>query len=494
MIDEKKIIKMQNCIKKKNTHSFGYVLPYIIEEEHRRKGRLLKVLEYGPGCNTEQFLESNLCSLIVSVEDNLSWYNKFDEEIIKKYPKSKIDYKLIKITSPEGKAHDGGHCWTESETNSYVYYPNKYGNNFFDIIFIDAGDRSDKCVLNGVKYNKGWPIRNMCLVNVVKLINDGIVVLHDFPTKRFKRMHNALRSNVNKFKFVYKIKRYETTLLSNTVEVKKFQNCFKLFQEGASSIKTSESNSIKFYIKKIPGIYPFYLRYKKEIFDGFHGDKINQQYVLKLISFFKTSSFLETGTWQGDTTGFVAAHNKRLPVFTCEINPNFFEHSRIRLKKFKNIKIFNQSSEQFIAKSNTDSLNIGNMPLFYLDAHWYDYWPLLDELRVIIKNYSPVIILIDDFEVPGRPDYKFDIGGGGSLEWSGKKIIDKRKTNIDLIFPLLKELDEFKLLFPSYTFEETNTNVLVGYITIFFGLDKEFQELMKDKFITQHFKSYLLQK
>jgi hypothetical protein len=49
--------------------------------------------------------------------------------------------------------------------------------------------------------------------------------------------------------------------------------------------------------------------------------------------------------------------------------------------------------------------------LFYLDAHWYDYWPLNDEMMEIAKIASVrnnCIIIIDDFKVPGRADVPFD--------------------------------------------------------------------------------------
>lgn len=43
-------------------------------------------------------------------------------------------------------------------------------------------------------------------------------------------------------------------------------------------------------------------------------------------------------------------------------------------------------------------------PCFYLDAHWGEYWPLLDELKVIAElNHRNSIIIIHDFKVPGKP-------------------------------------------------------------------------------------------
>jgi hypothetical protein len=43
-----------------------------------------------------------------------------------------------------------------------------------------------------------------------------------------------------------------------------------------------------------------------------------------------------------------------------------------------------------------------------LDAHWQDYWPLLNELKEIAKTHNNTCcIVIDDFQVPNRP-FKYD--------------------------------------------------------------------------------------
>ncbi len=60
------------------------------------------------------------------------------------------------------------------------------------------------------------------------------------------------------------------------------------------------------------------------------------------------------------------------------------------------------------------------LPLFYLDAHWYNYWPLLNEINAISEHFKDnCIIIIDDFLVPGRPELTFDTykGTPNSLEF-----------------------------------------------------------------------------
>ena len=47
--------------------------------------------------------------------------------------------------------------------------------------------------------------------------------------------------------------------------------------------------------------------------------------------------------------------------------------------------------------------------LCYLDAHWNEYWPLLDEIKEIGKTHRDnCIIVVDDVLVPGRKDIPFD--------------------------------------------------------------------------------------
>jgi hypothetical protein len=67
--------------------------------------------------------------------------------------------------------------------------------------------------------------------------------------------------------------------------------------------------------------------------------------------------------------------------------------------------------------------------LFYLDAHWGKFWPLLDELVEIGKTHRDnCIIVIDDIKVPGRPDILYDAFEGH--ESSLAYVLD----NLNLVF------------------------------------------------------------
>ena len=46
--------------------------------------------------------------------------------------------------------------------------------------------------------------------------------------------------------------------------------------------------------------------------------------------------------------------------------------------------------------------------LFYLDAHGPGDLPLRDEIELIVANFPNAVIVVDDFEVPDDPGYRYD--------------------------------------------------------------------------------------
>jgi predicted O-methyltransferase YrrM len=66
--------------------------------------------------------------------------------------------------------------------------------------------------------------------------------------------------------------------------------------------------------------------------------------------------------------------------------------------------------------------------LYFLDAHWQSYWPILDEIREIRSGTG--VIVIHDFLIPDRPDLGFDTYTkyAGLLDGSGEMIIQEIVT------------------------------------------------------------------
>jgi predicted O-methyltransferase YrrM len=225
--------------------------------------------------------------------------------------------------------------------------------------------------------------------------------------------------------------------------------------------------------------------------NAFHGDKLYQQLVLTIITHFHASSFVETGTYLGETSEFVARTALPLPILTCEVRESFFRSAAKRLRKYPHVEVVEQSSVEFIWNAIEKKL-LGPMPLFYLDAHWYDYWPLLDEVETITSHLSRCVMIIDDFQVPGREEFIYCVGGGGSPEFSGRTTVDDRICNFDLIRKSLGDLDEYSLLYPNYgphdAFQDPGEQALIGYVAIFKNLLTEFESLGNLKDIKEKFK------
>jgi hypothetical protein len=130
-----------------------------------------------------------------------------------------------------------------------------------------------------------------------------------------------------------------------------------------------------------------------------------------------------------------------------------------------------------------EARQLGDRPLFYLDAHWYDYWPLCDEIRLISNHLHEAIIIIDDFEVPGRNDCSFDVYKSDSdpnVEY---------RCGLPLIQPCFGSSHHYHALFPNYTLPEDSK--LTGYIVLLQNLNEHrLRTLVDAEFVKNHFKEY----
>jgi hypothetical protein len=154
-----------------------------------------------------------------------------------------------------------------------------------------------------------------------------------------------------------------------------------------------------------------------------HGDTISIKTFKLMVDTCKIDCIIETGTYKGFTTAFFARNFPNIPIYTCEIEEFNYKKAKENLKIYKNVKVFNKSSPEFIEMLIEKKL-IGKKPFFYLDAHWLDDWPLEEELRIIFNKLKSSIVLIDDFKVPERKDFAFD-------KYNGKE------CSLERVFPNL---------------------------------------------------------
>lgn len=136
---------------------------------------------------------------------------------------------------------------------------------------------------------------------------------------------------------------------------------------------------------------------------------------------FNYDIIIETGTNKGESLEILKTLFKK--VYTCEVLPEFYQEVQNKPGLVDERVIHElSSSPDFLKKYFKE---IGHDKFFlYLDAHWYDYCPLYDELQIIQDfNYKPVII-IHDFNVENG----FAYGGAGMGNVDFNYVKEKIKT------------------------------------------------------------------
>lgn len=120
---------------------------------------------------------------------------------------------------------------------------------------------------------------------------------------------------------------------------------------------------------------------------------------------------IETGTFRGTTTEFLAAVFGT-PVVTIESDRRAYAYASDRLRTLSDIDVRLGDSRSILHE-----LAAGANPLettfFYLDAHWNDDLPLSEELRLIDSAWRRAVVMVDDFRVEGDDGYGFDDYGDG---------------------------------------------------------------------------------
>ena len=154
--------------------------------------------------------------------------------------------------------------------------------------------------------------------------------------------------------------------------------------------------------------------------DAINGDQIAREEFTRLVDRYKIKSIVETGTYHGVTTEFLASLSTL--VHSVELDQRYLDIARQRVGNNEIVKLHFGNSP--------DVLNfiLPDMPqpaMFFLDAHWGGYCPLLDELNTMANNriVNPVIA-IHDFMVPGTTlGYDSYQGKPFSLEYVSSSLL-----------------------------------------------------------------------
>ena len=141
----------------------------------------------------------------------------------------------------------------------------------------------------------------------------------------------------------------------------------------------------------------------------FNGDTFICNEFLNLKHKFNLKTAIETGSCVYSTTKWLGLNFKE--VFTVEVNKDFAVWGRDKIEGMPHVGAFIQDSVEFLK-----ALPPKENAIFFLDAHWGDFCPLLSELEVIAKYKNPVIA-IHDFKVPNEPTLGYDNINGQAFEF-----------------------------------------------------------------------------
>ena len=159
----------------------------------------------------------------------------------------------------------------------------------------------------------------------------------------------------------------------------------------------------------------------------FNGQEGRKQIFHELADKIQFQAVVETGTFRGTTTSFMA-ENLDVPIYTVELDPRMYHFAKLRLRDHVNVRIKCGDSRSFLKDLIADPAVPKSNVLFYLDAHWNEDLPLYEEVKTIAENWTGSVVMIDDFEVPGDSGYAFDDYDEGRklcLEYLGTDALSK---------------------------------------------------------------------
>ncbi len=145
---------------------------------------------------------------------------------------------------------------------------------------------------------------------------------------------------------------------------------------------------------------PFKFQLDKE-----HDGHLSLPFLKNLASFFRIETFVETGTFSGNTTAEAARVFRK--VYTVELGEKMYKAAAQKFIHTKNVYTYHDNSVHFLVKI-IPTLN--DPVIFWLDAHYCGVGtargdsrtPIKDELDTICRNHNRYnVILIDDIRAFG---------------------------------------------------------------------------------------------
>lgn len=153
----------------------------------------------------------------------------------------------------------------------------------------------------------------------------------------------------------------------------------------------------------VPNLMPYQLR-------AWNGDGYLAAEVLRLKEAHGLTSALETGTCLGSTTAWLVG-NFPFHVRSYEISP---QYHAIAMERVPGAKVERPHPMVDLVLEDSRGLvmqdvdGMADRTFVFLDAHWNEHCPLLDELDAIAKAGVKPVIAIHDMRVPDHPELGYD--------------------------------------------------------------------------------------
>jgi predicted O-methyltransferase YrrM len=140
--------------------------------------------------------------------------------------------------------------------------------------------------------------------------------------------------------------------------------------------------------------------------DALNGQVSKMEMFSELIATRPMRVAVETGTFKGWTTRYLAGRFRHVVTFENDIAN--IEQARAHCAIHPNIS-FAHSDSTFIERAWADiPIPTEEIDFAYLDAHWGEHCPLNEELDFLLGKAPNAIIFIDDFKVEDDSGYGYD--------------------------------------------------------------------------------------
>ena len=131
----------------------------------------------------------------------------------------------------------------------------------------------------------------------------------------------------------------------------------------------------------------------------------------EIVAEYRIQAIIETGIHHGLST--VLLSEMAPTVFAIDNYWQSLMISAVNLTGRKNVVLCAGNSPDVLWALRSV---LPDQTLYFLDAHWQDYWPLLDEIKTIKPGTG--VIVLHDIVVPSHPELGFDAYKGQPLDYA----------------------------------------------------------------------------